>query len=182
MADLVLTLFEEYVASLERGEPPDLRAYLERAGDGAEELASLVDVWLQVAPVPEPDEEAVALAAAWIAGEPPLLELRRRRALTRERVVTFLVDRFGLDPAKRAKVDRYYHEVETGQLAPSPRIREALAALFDRALPDVRVRPLEVAPAPAYHRAPVAPSMAPPDAAAVAPTEPWDEVDELFRR
>lgn len=173
-----MTLFDEYVASLERGEGPDLRAYLVRAGEDAEELASLVDMWLQVAPVPEPDEEAVALAAAWIEGEPPLLELRRRRQLTRDRVVDFIVERFRLDPAKRPKVARYYHEVETGKLPPSPPIRDALVAVFGRALPDWRVRPLDVAPA--FHRAPVA-APAVTLEAAVAPAEPWDEVDELFR-
>jgi hypothetical protein len=174
-----MTLFEEYVAAFERGERPDLRSYLERAADGRDELASLVDVWLQVAPAPEPDEEAVALAQAWIAGEPPLVALRARRGLRRVEVVDRIVERFSLDPAKRTKVERYYHEVETGQLRPSPRIGEALAAVFGRALPDWRVRPLDVAPAPAYFRADQA--LPAPSISAHAAPEPWDEIDELFR-
>lgn len=177
MADLVMSLFEEYVASYGRGEGPDLRAYFERAGDGRDELASLVDVWLQVAPAPEPDEETVALTAAWIAGEPPLVALRARRGLRRADVVDRIIERFRLNPAKRQKVERYYHEVETGQLAPSPSIRDALAAIFGRALPAWRVRPLDVSPAPAYYRS---------DAVLDAPQvvhdlEPSDEIDELFR-
>src|SRR5438034_11529858 len=113
-----MSLFEEYVAGYERGERPDLRAYLERAGDARDELAALVDVWLQVAPAPEPYEEAVELVRRSLAGEPPLLELRARRGLTRARVVDFLLERFSLDPAKREKVERYYHEVETGLRVP----------------------------------------------------------------
>jgi hypothetical protein len=170
-----MSLFEEYTASFERGERPDLRAYLERAGDDRDELATLVDTWLQVAPVPEPDDEAVALTQAWIAGEPALLELRRRRGLRRADIVERLIARFSLDLAKRAKVERYYHEVETGQLRPAPRIREALQAIFGRPLPDWRVRSLEAAPA--YYRAVEA---APAPATQVTP-EPWDEIDELFR-
>ena len=178
MADRVLSLFEEYVESYDRGELPDLRELLERAGEGRDELASLVDVWLQVAPTPEPDDEAVALAHAWIAGEPPLVALRTRRNLKRDVVVDVLVKMFALDPKKRLKVARYYHDVETGQLAPSPRIRDALAAIFGRALPDLRPRPLDTQVA--FHRAPLPAQSVALDAVA-PPPEPWDEVDELFR-
>ena len=177
MPEDVVSLFEEYTASFERGHPPDLRALLERAGDGRDELAALVDTWLQVAPAPEPDEEAIALAQAWIAGEPPILELRRRRGLRRADVVERLIERFSLDRAKEAKVGRYYHEVETGQLRPSPRIREALQAIFGRALPDWHVRPLEAEIA--YRQSDAAlPAAAP---SMIAEPEPWDEIDELFR-
>ena len=182
-----MTLFEEYAAAYERGDGPDLRAFLGRAGEGGEELASLVDVWLQVAPAPEPDEEAVALTQAWMDGEPPLLELRRRRKLTRDGIVDAIVERFSLDPAKRKKVDRYYHEVETGQLRPSPRIGEALAAIFGRPLPDWRARPLDAELA--FRRADAAmpaPSavywgMRTTTAGEMPAPEPWDEIDELFR-
>lgn len=176
MVDLVMSLFEEYVAGYERGEPPDLRALLDSAGDERDELATLVDTWLQVALAPEPDEEAVALSRAWIAGEPPLVALRVQRGMRRTEVVESIIERFSLDRAKQAKVAHYYHDVETGQLALSPRIREALVAVFGRALPEWRVRPLDVAPA--YYRtdeigvAPLARKAAP---------EPWDKIDELFR-
>jgi hypothetical protein len=170
-----MTLFEEYAASFERGDRPDLRAYLERAGEGRDELAGLVDVWLQVAPAPEPDEETVALTAAWIAGEPPLVTLRARRGMRRADIVDRLIERFSLDREKRQKVERYYHEVETGQLGPTPRIREALEALFGRAGLTWKARPLPAEPA--YYRAD---AVVAPHAVQAAP-EPWDEVDELFR-
>jgi hypothetical protein len=67
----------------------------------------------------------------------------RRRGLRRADIVERLIERFSLDRAKRTKVERYYHEVETGQLRPSPPIREALQAIFGRPLPDWRVRPIE---------------------------------------
>lgn len=69
MADGVIPLFEEYASSFQRGERPDLRAFLARAGELRNELASMVDVWLQVAPAPEPDEEAIEETRAWLAGE-----------------------------------------------------------------------------------------------------------------
>ncbi len=43
MADDVMVLFDEYAARFARGERPDPREYLRRAGEGAEELASLID-------------------------------------------------------------------------------------------------------------------------------------------
>src|SRR5438067_1457521 len=119
MADLVTSLFEEYAASFERGERPDLRLYLERAGGESGRLARLVDVWLQAVSAPEPSEEAVEQTRAWLGGEPPILSQRTARGLSRDAVVDFLVERFGLPAAKREKVRRYYHQVESGRLAPS---------------------------------------------------------------
>ena len=51
-------------------------------------------------------------------GRPPLLALRTQRALKRDDVVDSLVDELGLDRAKRKKVERYYHRLETGLLDP----------------------------------------------------------------
>lgn len=172
-----MALFEEYAVRLARGERPDLRQYLERAGEGREELSRLVDVWLQIAPPPEPDAEALAVAEAWVRGEPPLAALRARRGLRREEVVDDLLRRFRIDPAKRAKVERLYHEVEAGLRVPAEaRLCEALADLlrFPAAgLLALRPRPLEAA---AFFRA-EAPSAPPP---AEREEEP-DEVDLLFR-
>ena len=175
MPEDVVSLFEEYTASFERGDPPDLRAFLERAGDGRDELAALVDTWLQVAPAPEPDEEAVALAQAWIAGEPPLLELRRRRGLRRADVVERLIERFSLD------------RDEGGEGRPLlPRGRDGAAATVAAnprgARGDLRPSAPRLARAPARGRDRVLRA----DAARarrldVAEPEPWDEIDELFR-
>src|SRR5437764_827370 len=72
----VVALFEEYAAAYARGERPQAREYLERAGAGADELAGLISVWLRAVPVPEPNGEEKALVGALAAAEPPLLALR----------------------------------------------------------------------------------------------------------
>ena len=186
MADEAMALFEEYAARFARGEHPDLREYLGRAGDGADELARLVDAFLIRAPAPEPDEDAVALMRAWAAGEPPLLALRVRRGLRREAVVDALVRALGLSPEKRAKVAGYYHELEAGLLDParvSRHVFEALAETLRARAGDLqawRARAPEPA-AGAFLRAPepVTAQLAAP--APAGPEEAWDEVDELFR-
>ena len=172
-----MSLFQDYAAGFERGERPDLRAYLERAGEGRDELAGLVDLWLQIAPAPEPDEEAVEETRAWLAGEPPLVSLRTRRGLTRHAVVDAIVERFRLPMSKREKVRCYYHEVESGQLPPTPRIREALAAIFGAPIRVWKPRPLSAQAA--FYRAEEVPAAAAPASSAA---EEWDEVDELFRK
>jgi hypothetical protein len=173
-----MTLFEEYAASFARGERPDLRAYLARAGEEADELAQLVDAFLARAEPPPPDDEAVALAGAWLASEPPLVGLRARRGVRRAEVVEALIARFGLDPAKRAKVARYYHEVEIGQRIPADeRLIAAIAEILrTRASDLLSWRPRPIAPQPAYYRT---------EAAAAVPlstplAEEPDEIDRLF--
>ena len=180
MADLVLSLFEEYVAEFARGDRPDLRAYLARAGEGREELAALVDRFLQWAEAPEPDEDAVALAQAWIEGHAPLVELRARRGLSRDAVVEALIARFGLQPALKDKVRRRYHELETGQIdaaAADPSLLECLAELLGRGVSDLLAwKPRPLAAEPAYFRA--EPSAAP--MFKLLEPGPPDEVDRLF--
>src|SRR4051812_26218471 len=118
MAEDVFALFDEFAASFARGERPDAREYLERASDGRDELAALIDGYLERVPPPAPDNDAVLLASAWLAQQPPLLELRTQRGLRRDEVVDTLVAALGLDSAKRDKVKRYYHELEGGLLDP----------------------------------------------------------------
>ena len=184
MAEDVLALFDEYAARYARGERPDARDYLRRAGEGADELAGLLERYVTAAPPPEPSEDAVAALAAWLGGEPPLLELRRRRGLRREAVVTALVRLLGLDPAKREKIAGYYHQLETGQLEVERvdrRLFAALAETLKARVEDVLAWP---APAPraqaAYYRAPGEPAAAAPPPTTAEPQE-WDEIDELFR-
>jgi hypothetical protein len=173
-----MTLFAEYAARFARGERPDLRDYLARAGREADELAQLVDAFLVRTEPPPPDEETVALTTAWLAGEPPLVELRARRGLRRSEVVDALIERFGLDRAKREKVARYYHEVETGQRVPADeRLVAALAEILRGRVGDLLSwRPRPLAAQPAYYRAE---SAAAAPAPAAAPGEP-DEIDRLF--
>lgn len=174
-----MQLFDEWAARFARGERPDLGAYLARAGDGQEELARLADAWLARVEPPEPDEDAVALAQAWIAGDSPILELRRRQGLKRDQVVEFIIERFGLDTAKRGKVKRYYHEVESGERLPADEgLVKALAELLHARAADLfrwKPRPLQPSPA-AYFR-----SEQRVVASLKMPAVQEDEVDRLFR-
>ena len=183
MADEVFRLFDEYAARFARGERPDAREYLARAGEGAEELAALIDGYLAAAAAPVADENARAAAAAWLEGEPPLLALRNRRALKRDAVVDALVTSLALNPAKRAKVERYYHRLETGLLDPgrvSGRVFDVLAETLRASLADVRGwRPRAVETEAVFARTDDrATSMAP--FAAGAEPEERDEIDALF--
>ena len=182
MADPVMELFEEYVGRFAGGERPDLREYLARAGEGRDELAGLVARFLQWAEAPEPDEDAVALARAWTEGEAPLVALRVRRGLRRGVVVSDLMSRFGLDARLREKVERRYHELETGQLDAAradPALVEGLADLFKTRVRDLLAwKPRPLAAEAAYFRA-AAPLPAPPALAQPEDVEP-DEVDRLF--
>ena len=185
-------IFTEYVRQFLRGERPDTRASIVRAGERGEELAELIDTFLASAPPPEPTAAAVELAEAWIAGQPPLLELRVQRGIGRDEVVAALVGRLGLASETRAKVKRYLHELETGLLDPagvSRRVFGVMSELYDAAAGELaawRPRSVDAISAQsAYLRTdavesehePVLPHL---DAGARDQAE-WDEVDELFR-
>jgi len=181
-----MTLFEEYVGRYAAGERPDLRAYLDRAGDDRDELARLASGFLQWADAPEPDEDAVAIMQAWIDGEAPLVALRVRRGIRREQVVAWVMERFGLAADAREKVALRYHELETGQLdarRADPALLESLAELLRARVADViGWRPRPIAAEAAYFRADTELAQfmpAPSEAAAVEPAQP-DEVDRLF--
>lgn len=124
-------LFDEFATRYIRGERPDVGEYLERAGPEREELGRLLDRFLAAVPAREPSEEEIVLIEASLASEGPIFALRKRRALTRDAVVDALVQALGLDPAKRGKVGRYYHELETGLLDPEPVDASVWAALAD---------------------------------------------------
>jgi hypothetical protein len=173
-----MILFEDYAARFARGERPDLREYLGRAGPKADKLAQLVDAFLMRAEPPAPDEETIALTEAWLTGQPPLVELRTRRGLRRAQVVDALIDRFRLDPAKRQKVARYYHEIETGQRTPADEsLLTALAEILRTRVGDlISWRPLPSPASAAYFRASAAEPAAPPTPAREEP----DEIDRLF--
>jgi hypothetical protein len=188
----VAALFDEYAAAFARGEEPDLREYLARAGDGADELAQLVEAFVAAAPAAEPSEERLALTRAWAEGQSPLLEMRTRRGVRRDQVVDAILGRFGIDIVKREKVASYYHELEAGLLDPlrvDRGVWELLAELLRSSVNDLRRRPRLSPPPPrmavAYRRsAPTAAleGLASPAAPAAARApEPPDEVDRLFR-
>jgi hypothetical protein len=135
-------LLDEFAARFARGERPDPRDYLRRAGEEADELAELIDAFLVAAGPPAPDAETVALMEAWIAGEPPLLELRRRRGQRREAVVEAILGALGIDPAKRSKVAGHYHRLESGLLDTrrvDRRVLDAIAAAIGATVEELTV-------------------------------------------
>ena len=149
----VSELFDDWAARLARGESPDPLDYLDRAADRRDELARLMDAYLQAAPRHEPNAETVVLARAWVAGASPLAELRVRRGLRRDDVVEAIVGEFELPAAKRGVVKRYYHELEAGLLDPAG-LSGPLLGLLERVLGAAgetilawRARPLEALPA-----------------------------------
>lgn len=185
MAEDVSTLFDEYASRYVRGERPDPREYLTRAGDGAEELGVLIERFVAGVPPPAPSEERVAMMNAWLAGEPPLLALRTSRGMRRKQVVEALIRILGLDAAKEKKVARYYHRLETGLLDPARVDQSVLDAVAET----LKTRVAELVtwrPAPleldfAMYRAPaqvVPPAGAMPQRA--MPEEGPDEIDRLF--
>ena len=163
------------------GELLDRDAVAALLGEGREELAELVDAFLLWAEAPEPDEDAVAIAQAWLEGEAPLVALRVRRGVRREDVVDAIVARFGL-AGLREKVARRYHELETGQIdarRADPALLDELGALLRTRVADLLAwRPRPLAAEATYFRA-EAPVEAPAQALR-RPAEEPDEVDRLF--
>ena len=180
---LVGGLFDEWAASYARGENPDPLPYLEQAGAQADELARLMDGFLRAVPPAEPDAETVALARAWISGASPLVELRASRGIKRDDVVDAVMSAFKLGPERRAKVKRYYHELESGRLDPSG-LDLRLADVLARTLRSTRAvilawRPRPLTAAPAYRAAERGSALKAPMVANAGQGQ--DEVDALFR-
>lgn len=187
MADDVIKLFEEYAAGVARGDEPDARDYLDRAGADEPKLAALIEDYLLTMPLLEPSDEQVAALEAWLEGEGPLLGVRRRRGLKRAAVVGRLVELLGLEERQTAKVADYYHELESGLLDTARvdrRVFEALGEILSVQVSGVLTwrPPAKPAAADAYYRAtPESPGAFQAPAAA-PPAEPpeWDDVDRLF--
>lgn len=127
--DRAAELFEEWAAHWARGERPEARDYLERAGSDRDHLVKLIDAYLRSVPRGEPDPDTIHLVEAWMRGESPLVDLRSRRGLTRDAVVSFLLETFGLGDDKRFFVKERYHELESGLLDASRLSSRLVAAL-----------------------------------------------------
>jgi hypothetical protein len=130
MTEQLDILFDEYARRYRRGDRPDLREYLKRAGADADRLARAVERFLIAAPPPPASEAQLAVARKLVRQTPPLLRLRVSRGLRRDVVIAAVIERFGIDPGKRDKVRRRYHELESGRLDPrraDPKLLEVLA-------------------------------------------------------
>jgi len=201
------TLLEQYISAHRGGEEADPAAWLDRLPDGGEraKLAALIDAYLSRAPMREWDPDAFRasglapfaeranLALYSEAGSWPavLPQLREKARIKRSDLVARLASALGAQD-KQAKVNGYYHEMETG-LLPSDgvddRVLDALGSILGQSADALRSAGRAVggaapgpAPGVAFARtASEAQAGAEPAASAPPPEGEWDEVDRLFR-
>ena len=181
----VSELFAEYADAYGRGERPRAADYLARAGEDADELATMFDWLLRAAPRRDPTAEDAARIAALLRAEPPILALRLSRRLKRDDVVDRLLAALGLSPRSRGRLHDAYHELETAQLDPE-RVDESVWKALGSIL-SANVRDLAVwRPQPPPARATFFRKRAGGIATRAATShhqgsQPVDEVDRLFR-
>jgi hypothetical protein len=181
---LVAQLFDEFVDAHVSGEQPDVRALLLRAGPESQELGVLIDRYLEVAPIEEPDEETVIALNARLEHLTPLTAARRRLPLKVDDLVERLRELLGLDESLRARLRLAYQELEAEQLDPAgvnDRVWDALRSILGL---DPRRLIKHETPgfaAPAYLRAADFHAAEPAHAAPLSEFEQPDEVDFLFR-
>ena len=181
MSERLFELFDEYAAAYARGERPSADDYLARAGAERSQLAALLDEYLRRAPVQPPNEDDRRYLGLLLAEEPPLLALRVERGLRVDDVVAALIDRLGLDQTKRAKVKRYYQQLEGGLLDSrrlTKRLRSTLGDILGAGAEAATAWRAPSQTAPAFLRRAEA-NEAIPAAPSAAPAAE-DEVDHLF--
>ena len=147
-------LFDEFVGCWTRGEPLAVDELLVRAGPQADELASLIDRFLERAPRREPTSDALAFVRS--LDEPSLLRARQERKLKLDDLVAGLVEKLALPERARAKVRRYYQDLELGQLDPAgvaASVWDALTGLLGRDARGLAGVPPTAVSAPAMYRA-----------------------------
>jgi len=201
------TLLEQYISAHRGGEEADPAAWLDRLPDGGEraKLAALIDAYLSRAPMREWDPDAFRasglapfaeranLALYSEAGSWPavLPQLREKARIKRSDLVARLASALGAQD-KQAKVNGYYHEMETG-LLPSDgvddRVLDALGSILGQSAEALRsagravgAGPQGAPPAAAFARtASDAQTEIEASLPKAAAEQEWDEVDQLFR-
>ena len=179
------TLLDELAGRWARGEPLGVDELLSRAGERADELAPLIDAFLERAPRRAPSEDAMAYVRAF--ADPPLLRLRlaHEPALRVDDVADAITTACDVDPERGGKVRRYYQMLEAGTLDPAPvaeKLWSALAAVFGRPVRDL-VRASSTGPpatSGAYYYRGAPEGGIDLSATHAAPLKPADEVDRLF--
>jgi hypothetical protein len=177
------TLLDELARRHARGEPLDVEGTLRRAGDGADELAPLIEAFL--ARAPRRGLTPASLRFVQSLDDPPMLRARVAKALKGDDVVDAIVTECELAPEARPRVRRYYQQLEGGILDPtrvSASVWDVVTGLLGRS------RALLSAPAgPPPAAAPMYRAHASVDLQerlvtlpAPEPPAPLDEVDALF--
>ena len=164
-------LFAEYAAAYGRGDRPRAADFLARAGDDADELATMIDRLLRAASMHAATLEDSARLTAVLEGEPPILELRVHRRLKRDDVVDRLLVALGLGSKLRPRLQEAYHELETAQLDPAGVDESVWSALGEILSANVR----ELA---AWRRPPITAR----PAYRLQSLERWVETDVNFRQ
>jgi len=186
-------LFEDFTRRFHLGEGPDALEYLQRAGTGADDLASRISRFLAGSVPPEPSEERVAemlrepafaLVSASSYGE-LLRRARENRHQSRAAFASELAGELGVE-ARQDKVKLYYADLENGLLSPQGldrRVREAVTNLLG--LPRRQLKALANAWSPPKTRGEASAVFArtrqtTSGDARRSPETGWDEVDRLF--
>lgn len=179
-------LAEEFRSEYLAGRSPDAAAFLDRAAEADRgELGRRIRLVLAEEPPPDPAPETLLMVQAMLRGQPPLLELRTAKGMTRDQVVSDLREELGLEPATEQRVAVYYHELETGQLPLAgirDRVFEAVAKVMGVARASLMLQGPQPdragAAQPVFARAEPGTEVS-LHALAALPGEP-DEVDDLF--
>ena len=179
-------LTQEFRRQYLDGAHPDAAQFLDRAPQAErEELGRRIRAVLAEEPPPDPAPETLLMVQAMLRGEPPLLQLRASRGMSRDEVVSQLRDELDIEPAKEQRVAVYYHELETGQLPLAgirDRVFDAVAKVMGVARASLMLqgpeRTADGRAQPVFARAEPGAEMS-LDALAAMPGEP-DEVDDLF--
>jgi hypothetical protein len=182
-------LVEEFRRAYLAGERPDVRDVVEHVDeDQRDEMGRRIRLVLAEEPPPDPAPETVLMVQSMLRGQPPLLELRTTRGMTRDHVVARLRDELGLDAATEPRLAVFYHQLETGQLPLAP-VRDRVFEAVARVMGVARAALLLTGPDPSGAAGgPSGPAVfarggaggpVAIDTLAALPGEP-DEVDDLF--
>jgi hypothetical protein len=181
---LVAQLFDEFVEAHVSGQRPDVRDYLLRAGPASEELGLLLDGYLEIAPVEEPDRETVVALNARLEHLTPLTAARRRLPLKVDEVVERLREILGLGESSRARLRVAYQELEAEQLDPTgvnELVWDALRSILGLDPRRLILRETSTFAALAYLRTADFQGVEASPAESIAEPSLPDEVDFLFR-
>ena len=178
------TLLDDLARRHARGEPLDVEGTLAKAGDRADELAPLIEAFLERAPRRAPNAEALAYVRS--LDDPPMLRARVAKALRVDDVVDAIVAACEIQPDAQPKVRRYYQQLEGGVLDPSrvaTSVWDAITDVLGRSRASLAAPSLGATPsaAPMYRAERLfEPSEMPTLSASMTEPEPPDDVDALF--